>query len=164
MKILIIAHGKTLDSMLAEGKDAAWYLVVDMTTHAIKVLNPMGQKDLNLMGGAIAKGIRVLIAASDDSRMRIRIAAGMPSVFFAGKRTVEEAIRLWESGVVKTEESPPEPARPSHKASHPSSPAVPCWTRKIVSHEEIPRNAKNCARTATPRGRHHLQQYAGRGH
>jgi hypothetical protein len=160
MKLLVMCQGRTLDSLIARGlKQAEWYLLVDPTTlvaEAFPIVHP--EEQANIADHAAAHGVSAILTGSEDTKSRIVLTPAMMTVEIGELITVREAVRRWRSGDLLHQEESLEPRQESPGAR-------PSWYRRLSL---LPKGMHvmkgGWSRLATPRGRHHLQQYAGRGH
>jgi hypothetical protein len=160
MKLLIMCQGNTLDSLIARGmKQAEWYLLVDPTslvTEAFPIVHR--EQQVNIPARAAAHGVTTILTGSEDAKSRVVLTPTIMTVELGELVTVREAVLRWRSGAVLQQVTPAEtPQRfPAGK---------PSWYRRPLA---LTRGARvihgGWSRLVTPRGRHHIQQYAGRGH
>jgi|GEM_PF-1928353 len=160
MKILVAASGNTLSDRTARRfGDAAFFLFVDTETNKFSSMKNNGSQALrDALFRASEEQIRVIITGGIDFRSVDIIASLNLEVAIARNLTISEAIGKWVGGEVKVQEMAAL-RRMMEKYDYLRI------TRRFGGNS---RNSKgqgaNLYRPVTPRGRHHLQQFGGRGH
>jgi hypothetical protein len=158
MKLLIATRGNRLDSMLAKNAQLAeWYLVVDSATLEVTPVRGLGQPLGELLAAASTHGVTTLLTGSSERHSRMTLNAGWLSVSFAGDLTAREALDRWEHGGLRYYSADRAPS--SGKSKHRPEQA---WLPRSTGKRTISRNS--FLKHLTTPVRHHLQQYAGRGH
>lgn len=160
MKILVMCQGTSLDSPIARGIERAeCYLLVDPTTLITEVCPTVhAERQATLLAQAAAHGVSTVLSGSDESASKVVFTPSVMIVFFRDAITVREAIRRWRSGEIFDGE-----------AAAPTSPRAESpfrgWYRRLAfARRSTDVVRKGWTGRATPQGRHHIQQYAGRGH
>lgn len=160
MKILIAADGNTLDSRLSKrfGK-AQWYLIVDDESLDVKAAQNVGPRDHHdIVPKAAAEGVETVITGNIGPRSYELMSSNNLKVALARNISAREALERLKKNDLRMLDAP--------------------TLKQSVEEHELHRRerrqqfGKGGARgrgkqgfvSVTPRGRHHLQQYGGRGH
>lgn len=158
MKVLVAAEGDTLDSPVARRfGTAARYLVVDLENFRLDILKEFDVKDHRaIMDKAMEWGAGTIIAGNVGPRFYDLISSTGAQFALAANLTVREAVERYLRGTLRILDAP-------------------TIQRSIEEHEIMLRDRRRqfAAQrrrgmfgpgSGNARGRHHLQQYGGRGH
>ncbi len=160
MKVLVAADGKTLDSRISKrfGK-AAWYLVVDLETLNLRASENKGPHTHHEIVRKVAgKGVTTIVTGNIGPGSYDLIASLSIQVALARNMLAREAVERLKKGELKILDAP--------------------TLRHSIEERELLRRGQRAQYgrggkwgkgkrgfgAGTPRGRHHLQQYSGRGH
>jgi predicted Fe-Mo cluster-binding NifX family protein len=159
MKVLIASVGQRLESLVAKRfEHASWYLLVDVETHAMEVLPHRTPQDRHAaLEEAGKQGASVVVAGKfGESSLKLLRTHGMRAALLHGIAAHEAIEKIRASAV---------PLLQPEGLAQEKTPAVATLLRPIPKQRgpRVPLSASPY-NSDSPRGHHHLQQYAGRGH
>ncbi len=159
MKVLVAAEGKTLDNRVARKfSHASWYLEVDSETQAFTARqDPDHAQKQEILQEAAANGVTaVIIGHIGPHGFGLLSANGLHAAFAPGA-SAREALEELLEGKLKMLDAPTIAQSLEDRER-----------RKKATRLEHARHQKNKPGGGysgpTQRGRHHLQQFGGRGH
>lgn len=159
MKILIASVGNRLESLIAKRfEHAAWYLLVDVETRAMETLQHRTPHDRHAaLEKAATQGVSAVVAGKfGESSLKLLRTHNMRAALLHGI-AAQEAIEKIHASIVPL-------LRPEALAQEKGT-VVATLSRPIPKRRgpKVPFTASPHS-SDSPRGHHHLQQYAGRGH
>ncbi len=159
MKVLIAAEGNTLDHRVARKfSHAAWYLEVDPETEVCTARHdPEHAQKQEILQEAAAGGVTAVILGNIGPHGFALLSANGLQAAFAPGAPAREALREFLDGKLKMLDAPTIAQSLEDRER-----------RKQATRLEHARHQKNKPGGGyagpTGRGRHHLQQFGGRGH
>lgn len=160
MKTLIAAECDTLESGISKrfGK-AAWYLIVDLETLAVTSSQNVDPRDHHeIVSKAAELGVTTIITGNIGPRSYDLISSSNMQIALARNMTAREAIEKLKKGELKILDAP------TLKQSVEEHEFLRRGRREQFGKGGKRGGSKGGFAAGTPRGRHHLQQYGGRGH
>lgn len=159
MNVLIASVGNQWESLVAKRfEHASWYLVADTETRTVQSIQQLSPHDRRAaIEKAAAKGVTVVVAGKfGESTTKLLRAHNMRAALVYGI-AASEAITKIQSGEI--------PLVEPNALEHEKGALLTTLQRLISKRREarIPISAV-AHNSDSPRGHHHLQQYAGRGH
>lgn len=161
MRVLIASDGKTLGSTIAKRfGHARWYLIVDLETGKVVTTqqNVNREDHHDVVAKAAGEGVTAILTGNIGPRSYELISLHELQVAHAKHMTVQEALDRFRAGGLKILDAP-------------------TVRRNVEEHAFLMQGRRQQFRKGgrsragwgssggqTPRGQHHLQQYAGRGH
>jgi predicted Fe-Mo cluster-binding NifX family protein len=160
MQILIAAEGKTLESRVARKfSHAAFFLEVNPDARSVRsAVHTARTPKRTFLRIAAERGVDTLMAGHIDTHTRLRIAAHRLRVVLAPGLPIREALaRFLKGSLAVLDVSRIEQSLEEQEIIR---------MQKRQEHSRYPGCGKGRPpfSDSTPRGRHHLQQFAGRGH
>jgi predicted Fe-Mo cluster-binding NifX family protein len=160
MKLLITADGPTLESPVARRfGHATHFLTVESETGTIiGVYESRNTPTPTLIPALAAAGIRTVMTGTVGPAAFGVLSTTDLRVVLASRLTVTEAIKRFNRGLLKVLDGPALQQvieeHQAHRIEH----------RQQHSRSQHHLALKSPFAAATPRGRHHIQQFGGRGH
>ncbi len=158
MKILIAAEGNTLDHRVARKfSHASWYLEVDLETLACTARHdPEHAQKQEILQEAAAGGVTAVILGNIGPHGFALLSANGLKAAFAPGASAREALGEFRDGTLKILDAPTIAQSLEDRERRKRA------TR--LEHARHQRNKPGGYSGPTQRGRHHLQQFGGRGH
>lgn len=160
MKTLIAADGDTLESRISKrfGK-AAWYLIVDSGPLEVSTFQNREPRDHHeIVPKAAEHGVTTIITGNIGPRSYDLISSFNMQIALARNMSAREAIEKLKKGELKILDAP------TLKQSVEEHEFLRRGRREQFGRGGKRGGSKGGFAAGTPRGRHHLQQYGGRGH
>ncbi len=159
MKVLIASVGNRLESLVAKRfEHASWYLLVDMETRSTEVLQHITPQDRHAaLEKAATQGVSVVIAGKfGESSLKLLRAHDMRAALLHGIAAHEAIDKIRASAVALLQ----------CEALTQEKGAVVATLHRPIPKRRGPKIPVTVSpyHSDSPRGHHHLQQYAGRGH
>ncbi|MER3522782.1 MAG: hypothetical protein C4326_01605 [Ignavibacteria bacterium] len=159
MKVLIASVGNQWESLVAKRfEHALWYLVGDTETRALQSIQQFSPHDRHAaIEKAAAEGATVVVAGKFGERTTKLLRTHNMRVALVHGITTSEAIANIQSGEI--------PLAEPDALGHEKGAFLTTLQRLIPQRRKagMPMSAV-AYNSDSPRGHHHLQQYAGRGH
>ena len=159
MKLLVAAEGNTLDALVARKfGHATVFLEIDPATLEFKVLKNAehSRKDI-VLEQAAEDGVTAVVTGSMGPRAVSLLSAQKMQAVFAPGITIREAAEGFLQGRLKTMD-PEALAQASEEHEHLAQQG------RLEHRRGGKGKTPGQVKPPTPRGRHHLQQFGGRGH
>jgi predicted Fe-Mo cluster-binding NifX family protein len=161
MKVLIAADGKTLGSGISKRFGSArWYLIVDPETDTVveKLENVNREDHHEVVLKAAERGVTTIITGNIGPRSYELMSLHNLQMAHAKQMTVREALVRFKEGTLKILDAPTVRKNVEEHA------LLLQGRRQQFRKARRLTTGKGYYSGGIPRGQHHLQQYAGRGH
>ncbi len=160
MKLLIAAEGTSLDSSIARRfGHARFFLTVDTETTVISTVYEGGSMMRNdILRSAAQEGARTVVSGNIGPHAFAALSTNDMQAVLARGMTVGMAVERFLDGALHTLDAPTLRLALEEHEQHRIEHRRQFLRRSGTSRGRSPFTA------TTPRGRHHLQQFAGRGH
>jgi predicted Fe-Mo cluster-binding NifX family protein len=148
MKILVAAEGNTLESQVSKRFErSGWFLFIDTEVHTLEALQPRTPRDQHTM---LSRAAQLRVSAVIAGRINfgnLRLLSSLNvHVAYAHNMSARQALEKLDNGELQAL-------------------VVPKQTRNLPrGKNQKTAGFRQRFAAGTPRGQHHLQQYAGRGH
>lgn len=160
MKVLIASEGSTLESPVAKrfGR-AMWYLIVDVETETVSSIQNLRIEDHHdIVPKAANEGVATVITGNIGPRSYELISTHNLQVAHCRDISGHEAIDRLKRGDLKILDAP------TVKKNVEEHELLRQGRREQFGRGKRFAGGKGASPRATSHGRHHLQQYGGRGH
>jgi predicted Fe-Mo cluster-binding NifX family protein len=160
MKVLIASEGSTLESPVAKrfGK-ATWYLIVDVETETVNPVQNLRIEDHHdIVPKAATDGVATVITGNIGPRSYELISTHNLQVAHCRELSGREALERLKHGELKILDAP------TVKRNVEEHELLRQGRREQFEKGKRFAGGKGVSPRTTSRGRHHLQQYGGRGH
>jgi predicted Fe-Mo cluster-binding NifX family protein len=161
MRVLIAADGKTLGSGVSKRfGNARWYLIVDPETETVveELENVNPEDHHEVVSKAAKRGVTTIITGNIGPRSYELMSLHNLQVAHAKQMAASAALVRFKEGVLKILDAPTVRKNVEERA------LLLQGRRQQFRKRGRPRTGKGSYVGGAPRGQHHLQQYAGRGH
>ena len=161
MKALIAADGKTLGSSISKRfGHARWYLIVDPESDTVveQLENVNPEDHHEVVAKAAARGVTTIITGNVGPRSYELMSLHNLQVAHAKRMTARAALVRFKEGALKILDAPTVRRNVEEHA------LLLQGRRQQFRKGRRLTTGKGSYSGGAPRGQHHLQQYAGRGH
>jgi predicted Fe-Mo cluster-binding NifX family protein len=160
MKVLVASEGSTLESPVAKRfGGATWYLIVDVETETVNPIQNLEREDHHdIVPKAASEGVTTIVTGNIGPRSYELISSHKLRVAHCRSLSGHEALARLKRGELKILDAP------TLQRNVEEHELLLQGRREQFARGRRSAGGKGTASRATPRGRHHLQQYGGRGH